>query len=41
MPEEKVGWRLDLKGEVRPYPKAKTSMIIKKYGYSLGFGGDR
>ena len=30
MPEEKVGQRLDLRGEVCPYPTAKTSVILKK-----------
>jgi hypothetical protein len=36
MPKEKVGRRLDLKREVCPYLTAKTSVIPKKYGYSLG-----
>ncbi len=30
MPEEKVDQRLDLRGEVCPYPTAKTSVILKK-----------
>lgn len=29
MPEEKVGWQLDLNEEVCPYPAAKTSGIPK------------
>jgi TusA-related sulfurtransferase len=30
MPEEKVDQRLDLIGEVCPYPTAKTRLILKK-----------
>lgn len=41
MTGEKVDRRLNLKGEVCPYPTAKTSMIPIIYGYSLGVGSDR
>ena len=41
MPGEKVCRRLNQKGEMFPYPTVKTSVIPKRYGYSLGVGGDR
>jgi len=41
MPKKWVGRRLDLKAAVCPYPTAKARVIPKKYGYSLGVGGDR